>query len=140
MITRSAVSTAPPAAAWALIARPGRWARWAPHVRGAWGLAGADGTVRAGARGAARLLGVVPVPAVITKVEPGRSWTWRVAGTVTMDHIVEPAPSGGSIVRVTLAAPGPLEPALAASYGPLVAVLVRRLARAAEDEAAADAP
>lgn len=136
MIERSAPSAAPPAEAWALIARPGRWAQWSPHVRGAWGLAGPDGTVREGARGAARLLGVVPVPAVITTVRPGRSWTWRVAGTVTMDHVVEPGPDGGSLVTVTLAAPPPLEAALARTYGPLVGVLVRRLARVAAEAAA----
>lgn len=135
MVARSARSAAPPAVAWALIARPARWARWAPHVRGAWGLGGADGVVRAGAHGAARLVGVVPVPAVITAVEPGRSWTWRVASAVTMDHVVEPDGDGGAVITVTLAAPGPLEAALARTYGPLVGVLVRRLARVAEAEA-----
>lgn len=129
MVARSATSPAAPAAAWALIARPGRWPEWSPHVRGAWGLAGPGGEVRAGAVGAARLLGAIPVPARITHVEAGRSWTWRVGGLVEMDHVVEPAAEGeGCVVTVTLAAPGPLEPALAAAYMPLVGVLVRRLA------------
>lgn len=129
MVARSADSPAPPAAAWSLIARPGRWPEWSPHVRGAWGLAGPDGEVREGATGAARLLGALPIPARITRVRPGRSWTWRVGGLVEMDHVVEPRGEGeGCVVTVTLSAPGPLEPALAAAYMPLVGVLVRRLA------------
>jgi ligand-binding SRPBCC domain-containing protein len=62
----SADSSAPPSVAWALLSRPDAWPAWSPHVRGAWGLG--DGEVRAGAHGAARLLGVVPVPARITEV------------------------------------------------------------------------
>ncbi|WP_354699965.1 hypothetical protein DSM112329_00223 [Paraconexibacter sp. AEG42_29] len=130
MVSRTATSTAPPAAAWALLARPDQWQRWAPHLRGAWGLAGADGTVRDGARGAARLLGAVPVPVTITAVEPGRAWSWRVAGVVDMDHVVDAVP-GGCRVTVTIAAPGPLEAALHATYGPLVEALIGRLARIA---------
>ena len=56
MRTWTADSEAPAAIAWALMARPGAWSSWAPHVRGAWGLGAPE--VRAGARGAARLLGV----------------------------------------------------------------------------------
>ena len=71
----SADSSAPPSAAWALLSRPEAWAAWSPHVRGAWGLG--DGEVREGAHGAARLLGIVPVPARIT-AKSRRSWTWQV--------------------------------------------------------------
>lgn len=136
MIARSAVSSAAPEAVWDLLARPARWAEWAPHVRGAWGLAGPDGTVAAGASGAARLVGVVPVPVTIvavSSVPPTRSWTWRVGGVVEMDHVVVPDPEGAR-VTVTLRAPAPLERALDVSYGPLVGVLVRRLARVAETD------
>lgn len=135
MVARSARCAAPPAVAWDLLARPGRWAEWAPHVRGAWGLAGEDGRVRAGARGAARLLGALPVPALVTAVDPGRSWTWRVGGVIAMDHRVAPSAGQGSVITVTLAAPGPLESVLARTYGPLVGVLVARLARVAEADA-----
>jgi hypothetical protein len=72
----------------------------------------------------------VPVPAHITAKEPGRSWDWRV-GPVWFRHRVTPTP-GGSVVGVDIAAPGPLEPALRLSYGPLVSLLVANLARAAE--------
>ena len=128
MITYSARCRARPADAWALLARPGRWHEWAPHVRGAWGLGSPE--VEEGARGAARLLGVVPVPAVVVAKRAGRSWTWRV-GPVLMAHRVAPRTSGCE-VAVDLSAPAPLEAALARTYGPLVARLVRNLARKAE--------
>lgn len=132
MRTFQADSTAPPATAWALYARPAEWHRWAPHLRGAWGLDGPGGEVRAGARGAVRLLGAVPIPARITSVDPGRAWSWQV-GPVTMTHRVEPAAQGdGCTVALELRAPAPLEPLVAATYGPLVQLLLRRLAATAQ--------
>lgn len=126
MLVYRAASPASPDAAWALLARPGRWSEWAPHIRGAWGLGAPE--VKAGARGAVRILGLLPVPATIT--ERGvRSWTWKVGG-VEMEHRVEPRPSGCEIV-ITMEAAGPAERALAVSYGPLVGLLVRNLARVA---------
>ena len=109
-LTYSAFSHATPAQAWALISEPERWSEWAPHLRGAWGLGRPE--IEPGRSGAARLLGVVPVP-------------------VTMDHIVRPAP-GGCEVSVEMHAPAPLEAGLRASYGPVVGLLVRNLARVAE--------
>src|SRR4051794_20111747 len=122
--TFAAECSAPPEAAWPLLAEPARWHEWAPHLRGAWGL----GTPEIEPRrlGAARLLGVVPVPAQIVHKVPGRSWTWRV-GPAILVHAVTPRPGGGSRVSVTIQAPGPLEPLLAASYGPVVQLLVSRL-------------
>jgi hypothetical protein len=126
VLTYTAKSSAAPELAWALLARPDRWAEWAPHLRGAWGLGRPE--VKPGARGAARLLGVVPVPARI--VEKGvRSWTWRV-GPVRMAHRVQPAP-GGCVVAIDVSAPAPLERVLALTYGPVIALLVRNLARVA---------
>jgi hypothetical protein len=113
------------------MAEPSAWPRWAPHVRGAWGLG--DPEVREGAAGAVRLLGVVPVPARITAKREGRSWTWRV-GPVEIVHRVERR-NAGSLVALDLRAPGPLEPVLAAAYGPLILLTLRRLARAAESDA-----
>ena len=128
MRTFSVETTAPPAAAWQLIARPEEWPSWAPHVRGAWGLGSPE--VRLGAAGAAGLLGALPVPARIVAKRPGRSWTWRV-GLVEMVHRVEPR-TGGCEVAVDLIAPAPLERVLAAAYGPVMAATLRRLARRAE--------
>jgi Polyketide cyclase / dehydrase and lipid transport len=110
--------------AWALISQPERWHEWAPHVRGAWGL---SRQVRAGDRGAVRLLGVVPVPVEITRVDPGHAWTWRVGGLVEMDHRVEPG-EPGCTVALDLRAPAPLEAGLALAYGPVISATLRRLA------------
>jgi hypothetical protein len=126
MRTWTATSSAPPAAAWRLLSRPDSWAQWAPHVRGAWGLGAPE--VRTGAAGAARLFGAVPVPARIVAKRPGRSWTWRVGRLVDMVHRVEPADGGGCLVAIDLRAPGPLEPALALAYGPVIQLTLDRLA------------
>lgn len=129
MLRYEARSRARPAVAWSLLAEPARWHEWAPQLRGAWGLG--DPVVRPGARGAARLVGVVPVPAVVTRVEPGRLWTWQV-GPVALDHRVAPLLGGGCLVGVDIRAPAPLEAVLRVTYGPVVGVLVARLARVAE--------
>jgi|SRR5215207_3050077 len=136
MLRYEADSTAEPAVAWALLARPSRWHEWSPHVRGAWGLG--DPEVRTGARGAARLLGVVPVPARVTAKTPGRRWAWQV-GPVVLDHEVRPRSGGGCTVVTGIRAPRALEPVLAATYGPLVGLLTRNLARVAARHAAAAA-
>lgn len=112
-----------PVRAWELMSRPQEWSSWAPHVRGAWGLG--DGEVRLGARGYARLLGVVPIPAQITAVDPGRSWTWEV-GPVEMLHRVDRA-AEGCTVAVEISAPAPIEAALRIGYRPLVELLLSRL-------------
>lgn len=112
-----------PARAWELISRPQEWSSWAPHVRGAWGLG--ENEVRVGARGYARLLGVVPIPATITAVDPGRSWTWQV-GPVEMVHRVDRA-AEGCTVAVEISAPAPIEAALRIGYRPLVDLLLSRL-------------
>jgi hypothetical protein len=130
--TWSADSDGSPSAAWTLISRPDAWAAWAPHFRGAWGLGARE--VREGAVGAARLLGVVPVPAVIVAKRPGRSWTWWAAPGVEVVHSVEPR-DGGCTVSASLSAPGPLEPALALALGPVFDRSLRRLARIAAEGA-----
>jgi hypothetical protein len=99
-------------------------------VRGGWGLG--EPEVLKGARGYARLLGVLPVPARITAKRKGRSWTWRVAA-LTLVHRVEPR-GRGSLVAIDIEAPRALEPVVRATYGPVVGLLVRRLARVAERE------
>lgn len=128
MLRYEARTSADPATAWALLAEPARWHEWSPHVRGAWGLGTPE--VRRGARGAARLLGVVPVPAHVSAVAPGRSWTWSV-GPMELDHRVESDGAGGSIVGVDIRAAPAMEAVLRFTYGPVVALLVRNLARVA---------
>lgn len=132
--TCSVRSAAAPEDVWRLMARPAQWSTWAPHIRGAWGLG--DPEVEAGRRGAARLLGTVPVPARIDAVDPGRSWTWTV-GPVRLEHRVDPADlqatgdgggSARSVVTMTVEAPAPI----AAAYAPVVAFFTHRLARVAQ--------
>jgi len=132
MISYRAKSDADPEAAWELMARPARWSSWSPHVRGAWGLGAPE--IRPGAVGAVRLLGVVPVPARILDKQPGRSWAWRL-GPVEMVHRVRPLGEGCE-VAVDVIAPRPLQPLLRATYGPIIALTVRRLAREAERRSA----
>jgi len=134
VLSYEAESAAPPEVAWALVARPHRWKEWAPHVRGAVGLGVPE--VEAGRHGVARLLGAIPVPAVVTDKVPGRSWTWRV-GPVTLVHRVRPRADGTCVVAVDLTAATALETVLALTYGPVVALLVERLARVAEARAGA---
>ncbi len=98
-------------------------------MRGAVGLGGPE--VRAGASGFVRLLGVLPVPVRVTAKTRGRSWTWRVGG-VEIRHRVEPL-GDGCRVAVDMLAPAPIEAVLRRSYGPLVGLLVRNLARVAAE-------
>ena len=128
MLTYEAACSAPARVAWPYLARPALWPAWAPHLRGAWGLGAPE--VEVGARGAVRLLGVVPIPARIVAKDPESSWTWRV-GPATLVHRVEPSAGGGSTVAIDLEAPAPLEAALGVTYGPVIRLLLRNLARVA---------
>jgi len=128
VLTYEAHSSADPATAWRLIAQPRRWPEWAPHIRGAWGLG--DPEVAVGRRGLVRLLGAPVVPARIIRKRVGRMWAWKV-GPVELTHRVEER-DGGCVVAVDIAAPRVIEASLKATYGPLVQLLVRRLARVAQ--------
>jgi hypothetical protein len=129
VISYEAASAAAPAAAWDLMARPARWHEWAPHIRGAWGLGSPE--VQVGRRGLVRVLGAPLVPARITRKRAGTVWAWKV-GPVELIHRVEAADAGGGCVVATdLDAPAPLEATLRVTYGPLVQLLMNRLARVA---------
>lgn len=130
MLRYEAPTVASPAEVWPLLARPDRWHEWAWHVRGAWGLGSPE--VRAGATGAVRLLGVVPVPVRITAVQPGASWSWR-AGPATFRHRVHAAPTGGGVVGIDVSGPGPVLAVLAVTYGPWCRRAVDRIAERAAD-------
>jgi hypothetical protein len=122
-------TSAPPEDVWPVMARPSEWSRWAPHIRGAWGLG--DPEVEEGKVGLVRLGGVIPVPARITAVEPGRSWTWFVPTFFLRHEVV--AAAGGSEVALELWAPGVLEPAAAGTYGRVFPALLGRLAEQAAE-------
>jgi hypothetical protein len=132
VLTYQATSRAPVSVAWPYLARPGLWSRWAPHLRGAWNLG--DPEVEPGRIGAARLLGLLPVPARIVAKTVGEdrcAWSWRV-GPATLHHRVEAGPGAGSTVAVDVEAPAPVEAVIAVTYGPVVQALVRNLGRVAE--------
>jgi hypothetical protein len=128
MLTYEAESRAPAEQVWPLLARPRRWHEWAPHLRGASGLG--EDEVEVGQRGAASLMGFVPVPVEITAKTDGRSWAWKV-GPMTVVHRVRPRADGTSVIGIDVAAPAPREPALAATYGVVIDLLVHHLARVA---------
>jgi hypothetical protein len=124
-----AVSHASAASRWCLVAEPAHWSEWAPHIRGAVGLGSPE--VELGRRGVALIAWVAPVPVHITAKDPGRAWEWT-TGPVRVRHIVEPLGTG-CIVRMELEAPAPIEALLAATYGPLIKLVVRRLTQVAMD-------
>lgn len=127
---------ASPAKLWELVARPDLWSRWSPYVRGAEGLGSPE--VKAGARGQVILRGGLRIPAEITRVEPGHSWSWRVGGIV-VDHIVEAAGDGSRLAMPVHAGSAPWTPA-AIAYAPVVGLIARRIVRVAErDEPSGEA-
>jgi hypothetical protein len=121
--------SAEPSALWALVARPERWHEWSPHVRGAEGLG--DPEVKAGAKGRVILRGGVALPAEVTEVVPGRSWTWRVGGIV-VDHVVIPVEGGGSALRMRVDSIGGPWSLAARLYAPVVGLIARHIVRVAE--------
>ena len=130
MLTYEAHSSAPAARVWTLMAEPSCWHEWAPHIRGAWRLGSPE--VQVGRRGLVRLLGAPVVPARITRKRAGRMWAWRV-GPVELVHRVEPR-ARGSLVAIDIEASAPVEAALRATYGPVVQLLLNRLAKVAAPE------
>jgi hypothetical protein len=113
---------------WALVARPDLWHRWSPHVRGAEGLGSPE--VERGAKGDVLLRGGIRLPAEITEVIPGRSWSWRVGGII-VHHVVTPS-GQGSELAMPVEHEGRLWAPAAVAYAPLVGLIARRIARVAE--------
>jgi uncharacterized protein YndB with AHSA1/START domain len=128
MLTYTATTGADAARVWRLLAEPAQWHRWAPHIRGGRGLG--DPEVQAGSSGTVRLWPALPVPVRITAKQPGHRWDWRV-GPVDMAHTVVGRDDGAEI-RLEISGAAPLERGIAVTYGPLVKVLLRNLARVAE--------
>ena len=119
---------APPERVWALIARPERWGRWSPYVRGAMGLGSPE--VVEGASGHVVLRGGVRLAARITEVVPNESWSWRVGG-LHVRHSVRPAGTGSRIEHVVEGSSRPWSIA-ALAYAPIVGLIARNIARVAE--------
>jgi hypothetical protein len=84
--------------------------------------------VRAGASGIVWLLGFAPIPARVTWVDRGHSWSWKV-GPVEMDHVVEPREGGGCRVALVFRGPALLEDVVAALYGTPAQLFLRNMGR-----------
>ncbi|MFL5844602.1 MAG: SRPBCC family protein [Solirubrobacteraceae bacterium] len=117
-----------PERAWELYSHPDEWPAWAPHLRGSSGLTGYRGEVRAGARGLVWLLGVAPIPARVTWVDRGHSWSWKI-GPVEMDHVVEPRDEGGCRVALVFRGSSLVERIAAIVYGTPAQLFLRNMGR-----------
>jgi hypothetical protein len=117
-----------PERAWNLYSHPAAWPAWAPHLRGASGLTGHGGEVRAGARGLVWVLGVVPLPVKVTWVDRGNSWSWKV-GPVEMDHVVESRENGGCRVALVFHGSSLVEQLCLALYGGPAHLFLRNMGR-----------
>ncbi len=113
------VVSAPPAAAWDLLTDLATWPRWGPTVTA---VETTDGARRLapGARGRVRTPFGLWVPFVVTEMEPGHRWVWRVAGVPATGHRVEPHADGCRVVFEV--------PALAAPYVVVCRVALARIA------------
>jgi len=76
----------PAAAAWAAISRFEHWPTWGPTVTA---VDPPRGDVAPGATGHVRSLAGPWIPFRVDHVDPGRRWTWHVAGVPATGHRVE---------------------------------------------------
>ncbi len=84
---------APAEAAWQLLTDVGAWPQWGPSVRRA-ALDGGGTRLTAGAHGTVWTVAGVRMGFTITEFEPGRRWSWRVAGVPATGHEVLEMPEG----------------------------------------------
>lgn len=118
---------APAAEVWTLISEFRHWSRWGPTVRDVTSQASEVG---AGVTGQVLTPLGFRLPFVITDVEPGRSWDWKVAGKQATGHTVTQLEGGRSMATFSVYW-------LLAPYAAVLCWGLRRLAAAAETEAAA---
>lgn len=107
--------------AWRLLTDTEAWPRWGPSVRAV------DAPARfidAGMRGRVQTVAGLWLPFEVTAWEPGRSWSWRVAGVAATGHRVVPVDLRACQVEFTV-------PAWAPFYLPVCAAALRRLDRLA---------
>jgi len=117
---------AAPDTVWRLLTDVRAWPVWGPSVR----RATIDGgEVVVGARGTVWTVVGVPLPFVITDVDPEHCWTWSVAGVPATAHAVDPV-LGGCVVSMSA-------PPWAPAYLPVLDVALRRLDRMAAEPSAA---
>ena len=117
---------------WALLTDTGKWPAWGPSITGvepAGRIGGRRPRGRAhpeglpGSRGRVRTVLGVALPYTVTAFEPGRYWSWSVAGIPATGHRVIPQ-DGGCLVTFTV-------PWWAPAYLPVCALALRRIERLA---------
>jgi hypothetical protein len=114
--------------AWALMARPALWSRWAPHLRGAWGLGSPE--VRQGARGAARpARRGAPCPPAIVDISPPA--IVDVAGRPRERSSTAWTPTGGGSSFASTSRRPARRGRARGDLRPVVQLLVKNLARVA---------
>ncbi len=116
------VIEAPADAVWSLLTEFASWPEWGPTVSRVDSQAS---SVAPGVTGRVKTVGGLWLPFAITEVEPGRSWTWKVAGVPATGHRVAQLANGRTRVRFTVPV----------AFAPYVVVLragLRRLKRLAE--------
>ena len=109
---------APPWAAWRLLVDLDAWPTWGPSVRGA-RLDRPHTELELGATGTVQTPLGVSLPFVITEFEPGRLWSWTVAGVPATRHWVVPQGDGARI--------GMAVPWWSAPYAAVCSVALRRI-------------
>lgn len=107
---------APPDEAWTLLADTRHWTSWGPTVTA---VDPGDVTVTPGLDGRVRTPVGLWLPFTVTDVDPGRRWTWDVAGVGATDHRVEGTADGCRVVFGV--------PRWAPFYAPVCALALRRI-------------
>lgn len=122
-VERSLVIESPAEEVWRLLIDFAEWPKWGPSIRSVSATADRAGP---GVGGHVRTIVGVSLPFQITQWDPGRSWSWRVAGIPATGHGVEPV--GPAITRVTFTVPW-----IAAPYATVLVAGLNRLKKLAED-------
>ncbi len=115
---------APAEVAWNLLVDVERWPEWGPSVRSARLLSERFGD---GTRGLVTTALGFDLPFEVTSFEPGRSWSWSVAGVPATGHRVES--TGEDACRVGFGVP-----AIALPYLVVCRVAIARIAEIAPRE------
>jgi uncharacterized protein YndB with AHSA1/START domain len=121
-IGTSILIDAPSTTVWRLLGRFEHWPEWGTTVRAV--VSDAD-EVAVGVEGKVKTIAGPWLPFVITDVEHGRTWDWKVAGRRATGHALEPIDA--SRTRVTFTVAWPLAPYVIAMRAAL-----RNLKRLAE--------
>src|SRR3954447_764521 len=122
MITESSIAIeAPPSRIWDVYVDVERWSQWTASIRSVVALDGPE--ISVGHRFEIRQPRFPKLVWVVTAVEPGVSWTWRVkslGATTTASHELESS-GDRTIVRQRIEQRGPI--------GATVALMTRRLTK-----------